>query len=677
MSLPSLPENRTQYASLEAYYKHQAEHGFRSVIFWTPGKPTSSPQLTERLALQHIPIVDSKSNFRRFLGTEQPALYFKFDHNWNANAWAACTGTAIAGGIVMVEITEALKQSAAWKHLTSFWQVDDVYECHCDNELTNFLKNWQPPITQSEFIATPTQKRLIEDLTQRVLENPQGVSLIYAARGRGKTATIAAWCRTLPSEQRVYISAPSKAQATAILDSCEHLECHFLAPEEVATYQESATSHDILIVDEAATLPFIGQRALLKHPGYLILATTTEGYEFAGRGFQLKFEHMLKSSFTHFHSDWLHQPIRWSDNDPLERATHEAFSLKSDWNNTEQFNQNLSVGLPSNIEYQACRATELSPERRIDCFSLLVDAHYQTTPNDFKLLLDDPSQWLMLQKAGETIVGVAWLNEEGPLINDLITPITQGKRRPQGNLLPQTFCYYLKRPVLGTFRHIRVVRIAVLPQYRRKGFGQGLLARIEYWSKERGAESVGTSFGATQELMTFWQQNGFIPVRLGQKVDPASGKASVVFVYPLTKRMQIYVRELSSLFATELNARLLAHVTEPNDASMSRSPKDAIQFLYDAIPFNERPEASQIRRWQELGRAFVKGELNFYDYAPWLLASLAYSWVRVDDEAHDLLTRLALSSDSKQIASILCADGKAQGLEKLRQLCEPFHHADV
>ncbi|RTE87747.1 MULTISPECIES: GNAT family N-acetyltransferase [Gammaproteobacteria] len=674
---PNQQENEPFQGSLVGFYRCISERNHRSLILWFPQSTASAEQVKRQLERHNSLLITNTSQFKSLLGTERTLLHCRFDHNWNASAWAACTATVVGKGVIIVEVTSALLETHSWQHLASYWNFETTFICREDRELNDFLEHWSEPEIDSRFHPTQSQNNVIGILDQQQKQHPHSAFLLYAARGRGKTSTLAHWCKQLPGETRVFISAPSKLQSRKIIDACAHLDWQFLAPEDIEHYQECAEPSDILIVDEAATLPFIAQMGLLQHPGFLVLATTTEGYEFAGRGFQIKYEHQLKQHFPFVSREWLHQPMRWNLNDPVEDTTFKAFALRSEWEESLALETVPTPLLTSDISYRICHAHELSSEEKESCFSLLVDAHYQTSPNDFKLLLDNPNQYLVLQKRGPLLIGVAWLSEEGPLISDLIDPITKGKRRPQGNLLPQTFCYYLKRPVLASMRHIRVVRIATHPSLRRKGLGYGLLARIQYWSKERNIESVGTSFGATPELIDFWQQSGYIPLRLGQKLDPASGRSSAVFVYPLTKRMHIYVRELSSLFVTELHARIHSLELSNEDEIRHRARADIILPLLKSIPFNERPEASQIRRWQELGRAFVKKELNFYDYAPWLQAALVNSWIRVDEEQQTLLQALVSATDNTQVAKIMKAESKTKGMEQLRSLCLQFHHSDV
>ena len=71
-------------------------------------------------------------------------------------------------------------------------------------------------------------------------------------------------------------------------------------------------------------------------------------------------------------------------------------------------------------------------------FGLLLLAHYQTTPSDLRSLLDAPDLALLTLWENEALSGVVLLVREGGLAPDLAEQIWLGRRRPRGQLLPQT-----------------------------------------------------------------------------------------------------------------------------------------------------------------------------------------------------------------------------------------------
>ena len=77
-------------------------------------------------------------------------------------------------------------------------------------------------------------------------------------------------------------------------------------------------------------------------------------------------------------------------------------------------------------------------------------------------------------------------------------------------------------------RSLRIMRIAVHPDLHSRGIGSEMLSKLlglnEY-------EYYSSSFGATEELIRFWHNNEFVPLKLGSHKDQASGTYSVVMVH--------------------------------------------------------------------------------------------------------------------------------------------------
>lgn len=72
------------------------------------------------------------------------------------------------------------------------------------------------------------------------------------------------------------------------------------------------------------------------------------------------------------------------------------------------------------------------PERLAQVFALLVNAHYQTSPNDLFALLQDEAMTLFVAYQGEVCVGCVLAVREGELDAPTIEAIQLGTRRPKG-----------------------------------------------------------------------------------------------------------------------------------------------------------------------------------------------------------------------------------------------------
>ncbi len=162
-------------------------------------------------------------------------------------------------------------------------------------------------------------------------------------------------------------------------------------------------------------------------------------------------------------------------------------------------------------------------------YSVLSVAHYRNSPNDLQMLLEAPGHRLY----------IALVNGEvGGALDAAIEPREGGKGR---GVVPDVFT----RMGWGDpGRGYRVVRIAVAPCIQRRGVGSRLLQRLESDARVEGVEWVGASFGHLEPL-PFWLRNGYVPVHVSPRFNPATGEKNIIVVKPLTPRMDMLVRKAS------------------------------------------------------------------------------------------------------------------------------------
>ena len=90
----------------------------------------------------------------------------------------------------------------------------------------------------------------------------------------------------------------------------------------------SVATGDVLLVDEAASLPLPRLQTLLGRYRRLVLATTSEGHESAGRAFALR----LPSLLDRERPGWLRltpaAPLRWRAGDPLDTLVSETLLVR-------------------------------------------------------------------------------------------------------------------------------------------------------------------------------------------------------------------------------------------------------------------------------------------------------------------------------------------------------------
>ncbi len=160
-------------------------------------------------------------------------------------------------------------------------------------------------------------------------------------------------------------------------------------------------------------------------------------------------------------------------------------------------------------------------------YSVLSVAHYRNSPNDLQMLLEAPGHRLYVALVD---------GEVGGALDAAIEPREGGRGR---GVVPDVF----SRMGWGDpGRGYRVVRVAVAPCIQRRGVGSKLLRRLEEDARAEGAEWVGASFGHLEPL-PFWLRNGYTPVHVSPRFNPATGEKNIIVVKPLTSSMDTLVKK--------------------------------------------------------------------------------------------------------------------------------------
>lgn len=309
----------------------------------------------------------------------------------------------------------------------------------------------------------------------------------------------------------------------------------FVAPDDLVLHDDK--HFDCLMVDEAAHLPLPMLTTLAKNHSRIIFASTQHGYEGSGRGFTLRFLSELKTLYPQTKTSELQQPIRWSENDPLENTLNQCLLFASPSSAKDNKPANTA-----NLTYHPLESATLVKDRAklSQLFQLLTFAHYQTAPNDLMQLLETPNQKLWVAEADDQrIVAVLFALEEGQLSDD--------KHRKQGHLFPQQMARQTANTAWLKDKTLRIVRLAVQPELQSQGIGSQLLKQALHETKN-DYDGITTSFGATPSLVDFWHQNGFTALHLGQKRDKASGTHSLIMALPFSEDMTTRVQNQHNTF---------------------------------------------------------------------------------------------------------------------------------
>ncbi|WP_440995303.1 GNAT family N-acetyltransferase [Arhodomonas sp. SL1] len=399
--------------------------------------------------------------------------------------------------------------------------------------------------------------------------------VITADRGRGKSAALGIAAARLAASgyASILVTAPRRSAATTLL---RHAGAdvtpavRFLPADELLRHHHDA---QLLLVDEAAGLSGPVLEALLQRYQRVAFATTIHGYEGTGRGFRLRFRETLERIAPEYTALHLATPVRWATGDPLEAFLFEALLLDA-----EPATGVTTPDSPPQVEH--VRASALAADERAlrELFGLLVDAHYQTRPEDLRRMLEAPEAaiWRIVDGAGHTIAAGLTL-EEGGLPRDLQGAILHGERRLRGHLLPQSLAAHAGLADATRLRHRRVHRLAVHPDLQRRGLGRRLLTAITEAAAADGLDTAGTVFGATPELLAFWRSAGFDPIHVGHRRDAASGTRAAFMLRPCSAAGRALTSLGTTAFANDLPWRLAGPLRD--------SPAALVAALLQGLPF--------------------------------------------------------------------------------------------
>lgn len=485
------------------------------------------------------------------LGLTLDALVFDTHQGLDSNALALSVG-AIRGGGVFLLLTPPLSTWSTFpdpdyqrfipylfentpligrfiQRFVKYWQACSIFNWL--NESTPIPKPLKPaPILTYDWQWTHDQIQALEQL-----KTHQGISLLLADRGRGKSTLLGAFAAQLSQQGlKVCITAPRKSAIQALEKEYYKTQTNalnFLAPDELL---QLLPELDVLIVDEAASISLPLLMQMQAQYSRVIYSTTVQGYEGSGRGFILKFKKLLELQKNNLQVLILNQPVRWDNNDILEQLLKDSLLLGQSIATLPSNSHDLSA----DIHYRLLSQDELVNNELLlqKVFILLVNAHYQTRPSDLRQLLDAPNISIHILEQGNEVIAVALLSREGGFDTKMTRLVFEGKRRPQGHLLPQTLTWHSKIPHAAALICERVMRIAVLDDYQGQGLGKLLVSHLISYSKQQRVDYIGVSYASTPELISFWEQLGFQLMRKGFKRDRASGTYAAVQVLKLSKR---------------------------------------------------------------------------------------------------------------------------------------------
>ena len=579
----------------------------------------------------YIQAFDNKTVFKS-LGAEADLVVYDAHSGFDADAFGAISGTIRGRGLLLL-LTPPLtewsqrydpeaerffqQQSNHSRFIERFIavasQADAVFHASEDKPVPLPTEmNQHPPVRHESYgpCRTSDQALAVKTINMMATDQQRRPIVLVSDRGRGKSSALGIAAAQLLQQglKTILVTGPRLNSVLPVFEHAQqllgittqkrglikynHTRLEYIAPDDLI---DTTPEADLVLVDEAAAIPTPMLSTLLTHYNRIVFATTVHGYEGTGRGFALRFNKVLDQQTPDWQQIRLHQPIRWSDNDPLERFVFDALLLNASIADETELNQLQ----PSDCHIESVERDQLMQNEDLlsQVFGLLVLAHYRTRPNDLRQLLDSPGLQLHVMRYQKHIVGVVLLIEEGGLSRDIARQIYQGRRRLHGHLIPQSLANHAGMIDAPTLRYLRIMRITIHPAVQGQGLGSRLISVITQQIKSDDFDCVGTSFGVTSELYRFWHSLGFIATRLGLTREHSSGTHSLIMLKPVSNsgeqltqqahaRMQI---QLPYLLADALHnfdieiANLLLPSKQVDTPELSLHDwQDIISFAYGA-----------------------------------------------------------------------------------------------
>lgn len=630
--------------------------------------------------------------------------------NLHPDSFNAACGALRAGGVVFILMDAPLplsnSQNWLYSHLEQ-WPIltskilnkpeDFSTFIHCYHQKFVGTSPWTQFCSEiSGSFVTSGQKLIFESMNQLVSGHRKRPLVLTANRGRGKSSIIGIGLAQILFEKKikVIVSAPRFSAVLEIythfcrhfnlLDkhsnlqaNQQHLRCHsgasieFYSPDRLI---KESPECDLLVIDEAAAIPLPILKQVVEVYHRLMLSTTMHGYEGCGRGFALKFIPWLKENRPGTNQVHLEHAIRWSDSDPLETWLFDTFLYKA---KVESSFQRIES---SKLEFLSIEKNTLhrNPNLVSQLFGLLISAHYQTTANDLWQLFDAPELVIYQVKYVDTIVGCILARKEGGLSAQIAESICLGKRRPAGHLVAALLANQYASPKIAQQSSLRVMRIAVLPQYQGQGIGSFALKELMKHSKDY--DFLSTSFGATNELIDFWSKK-FHFAFLGSKQDKASGTYSACLIHPISEGAFLWLRECQSLWLSQFPLvasalwadidldtllAILLRSTVLNDLSIQASSEEYSTYhLSTSVQPLSKLQMNRLRNYALGGNCF---ESVIADLKLWYLSQVIAGELQISLSAHHLwLNQVILSKSWSETSSKLGYTGRKQIESQIRE----------
>lgn len=509
----------------------------------------------------------------------------------------------------------------------------------------------EPPVAQRIAISnglTEEQAEVMQQLIKWTADKTRPAFLLTAARGRGKSTLLGRFITTVSGS--CVVTGPSKTQVSVLMKQSGHAGAiEFMAPDEII---RTGRVVDMLVLDEAATIPLGMLNQLMQHCHKFLLATTTGGYEGTGQGFLLKWIARLPAGS--YHHATLKYPVRWGRGDQLEPLINELLML-----DLIPIEQAVST---DEVKIRLLDQDELidAPQLLAKVYGLLVSAHYRTRPGDLRQLLDDPNLRILIATAGETVVGVLVINCEGGIEQSVCDEIFMGRRRPQGHLLAQMLTAQAGMKGFCRYTGMRIMRVAVANQLRRRGIGSRLIDTAIALADEQAVDYIGSSFAIDAAVLPFWSKAGFTAVHVGAGLGTSSGRMTIAVIKGMSESVIGDIVELRRQWLAGLPVWMLTQGYRAADRELM-----ALLNMAESDVSYSQTEKQQLI-------AFSEGHRGLELSQPLLQRFLISEWKKLGDveetQQQLLMEKIILNRNWNEIIAFPVTTGRKTLTNNIRQL---------
>lgn len=507
-------------------------------------------------------------NFKKFLGIEFNSIIIFFDQ-LNINLLLSISETLTQSGTIFIIIKNKLNSSLEdyILYCANYFNIsivpkEKIITLINSLNITNTKLSNSNQLTKAPFNLSNKQQLIFDFLYQSILNKNNFHTLITGVRGSGKT--------TLMLKLINFLKIQNFKINFSVLNSGEGSLFKKYQYENIPslTYQNFINfilSTDVLIIEEAASIPLPILSQILSVYKKVIMISTLDGYEGTNQGiihklstdfpleiFSLSYN--FRRNYDNFQKFLENISFKANNINFSTYSSLQSSSINIISNNISQNINSLTIHLSSFIE----KPNNESISLLIKINKFISNNHYQSSNQDIFRLLNDPNTFVSLllknlnyedySLKNSEIISLVIFSLEAIPNKILKESIFNGSSRPKNNLLPQTLLCHSNIDFPDNSIFLRIQRIATEKSYKKQGYASKLLSNFNdknlinffiqnsTFSKDFSCDCsfsnhlifIGASFALSDVVYKFWIKNNFIPVSLGLKKDNASGERSLV-----------------------------------------------------------------------------------------------------------------------------------------------------